>query len=830
MRKPLQLTLAASALAAAVVAAVLLVGRSPAITTGAPAAPLLSAYADNMSLISDLKDERVFRDRQLRMDGAAVEGDGVSMPAPGVLEFTSFNGVKLSQRVTGAALVAGQERRALARSSTSPIAGGDAKTSSVRFDGFFEGLDLEYRYDGRDVEEFFHVSDALKARVASGGNDVELTAVFPGLTREKSYVRPSAPPQAPGPEQLAGGVPPPPPDTRAPHNRHVEGTGSVELYADLGRFVLPPAIARDDAGHEQLLTRRFEYTDDGLEVRVRVPAEWVKEATGRVVIDPSIIDSNRQIAITGWSSYGYSLVRTSNNNLHVVYAAVYNGRWSIAYSRSTNNGVSWTQPALAFEGDSTIFDVQPPTIAVDANDTIHAVWATYGQLGSDSGTVAGSYAMLMHYARCANGCAVPNWQFQGERGGKLLTPDIGARTYQYNSHLAIDRDNRAHITFMNCSSFCSTQYLTISSDEIVDNSRPPPTDDWSYALFIDAQNVPEVFTINWFCDNRGCGGYIINLSYSESLSDWVRSPATQPTFGSLFANSGCNQNYGWAYNIAGSVGPDGNIHLVTSMYTGCSYGYFPAYVKFDPVNKVFSEATFVEPPASANGYWVWTNSVVTVDKNNVPYVVWGEHSSRNNIFLAHKNPGETSFTTREQLVRSTNASDPKVLCSKYWPASMRGVDGSHLDTVIVFGGNQLQYLSTGAPLDAPTAIAPRNGTYLANAHPTFSWQRLRTDDGSGRTTYTLELDDRPSFDSPSHFTQAVGSAVSANYAGPALGDGRCYYWRLTAANAVGTGPAGDPLELCVDLTAPAGFQNVSPADGSDPATRTPRFQWSVAAD
>ena len=88
MRKPLQLTLAASALAAAVVAAVLLVGRSPAITTGAPAAPLLSASADNMSLISDLKDERVFRDRQLRMDGAAVEGDGVSMPAPGVLEIT----------------------------------------------------------------------------------------------------------------------------------------------------------------------------------------------------------------------------------------------------------------------------------------------------------------------------------------------------------------------------------------------------------------------------------------------------------------------------------------------------------------------------------------------------------------------------------------------------------------------------------------------------------------------------------------------------------------------------------------------------------------------
>jgi hypothetical protein len=144
--------------------------------------------------------------------------------------------------------------------------------------------------------------------------------------------------------------------------------------------------------------------------------------------------------------------------------------------------------------------------------------------------------------------------------------------------------------------------------------------------------------------------------------------------------------------------------------------------------------------------------------------------------------------------------------------------------------NQLQYISTGAPLDAPTPTSPRNSTYVATSQPTFAWQRLRTDSANGSTFYTLEVDERPSFDSPQLFSQAAGSAVSAIYAGPALQDGHCYYWRLQATNDVGDGPRGDPQEFCVDLTPPAAFQNVSPADGSDPATRTPRFQWSVAAD
>lgn len=828
MKKNLGLALGASALSV-IGAAALLVGTNQATPLPEVAVPDTGG-TENSSLISELRDERAHRNKTLRIDGLTVVGEGVSMPAPGVLDFSSATGVSVRQRVSGAAIVAGTERRPIERQASAARSGGDATHSSIRYDDFFAGLDLEYRYDGRDVEEFFHVDDQLRDSVGNSGSDIELTALFPGLTRENAYVRPS---RTDPPHPATFGASPPQPDLRPPHQRPIEGTGQVELYASLGRFTLPPAVAFDDAGHRRELVRRFEFGSDGLEVRVTVPGAWLRETSGHVVVDPSIIDNNRQIEISGWNSYGYSMVKTSNGNLHVVYAAVYNGRWAVAHSRSTNNGISWTTPALAFQSDATVFDIQPPTIAVDANDTIHAVWATYGEFSDGSDTLRETYAMLMQYARCANGCVVPNWQFQGTAGGKVLTPNNSAFTYQYNAHLAVDSANTAHITFMNCSNFCEQIYMTIDASEVIDDARPGPSSQaWSYGLFIDANDVPEILSTEYFCDNRGCGYFIVNYFYSAADADWVVS-TSQTMLGTTFASpdgNTCNNNYAYAYALNGSVGPDGNIHLVMAVYTPCGNGYFPAYIKFDPNSRTFSEGVFVDSPSTNNGRFVQTTPIVTVDVNNVPYVIWSEQSSRKSIFVAHKDLGQQFFTPREQLVRATNASDPKALCSKFWPAFMRGVDGNNLHVISVFGGNQLQYISTGAPLDAPTPTSPRNSTYVATTQPTFAWQRLRTDNANGSTTYTLEVDERPSFDSPQLSAQPVGSAVSGVYGGPSLQDGRCYYWRLYATNAIGEGPRGDPQEFCVDLTPPAAFQNVSPADGSDPATRTPRFQWSVAAD
>jgi len=840
MKKTLGLTLGVSALGVVGAAALLFGTNQPARLPDVGTTDDIAAAAANTSLISTLRDERVARNKEMRIDGLAVFGEGISMPAPGVLEFSSATGVSVRQRVSGAAIVAGDERRPIERQASVARSGGDALHSSIRYDDFFAGLDLEYRYDGKDVEEFFHVDDQLRDSVGKSGSNIELTTLFPGLTRQNAYVRPSRT-DPPDPTTF-GTEPPPPPDLRPPHERPVDGTGEVELYASLGRFILPPAVATDDAGHRLELARHFEFGDDGLAVKVTVPGTWLRETSGHVVVDPSIIDNQRQITISGYSSYGYSIVKTSNGNLHVVYAAVYNGRWAVAHASSANNGVSWTAPSLAFEADATVFDIQPPTIAVDANDTIHAVWGTYGESTDGGDTIAGSYAMLMRYARCTNACVVPNWSFQGTTGGKVLTPNNAAYTYQYNPKLAIDSTNTAHITFMSCSSGCEQRYVTVDSSEILDDARPgPPSQAWSYGLFIDANDVPEVFSTEYFCSGSGCGYFLVNYFYSVSASDWVQS-TTQAITRAAFRSpdgSSCSYDYAYSYSLNGSVGPDGNIHIVMATYSYCGNGYFPTYIKFNPSGQgvtgtpnargAYSEAVFVQSPQNT-GPWIQTTPMVTVDVNNVPFVVWSERSSRKIIYVARKNLGQTFFTAREQLVRANNSSDPKVLCSKYWPSFMRGVDGNNLHIVAVFGGNQLQYISTGAPLDAPSPSSPRNSAYVGTAQPTLAWQRLRTDNASGNTTYTFEVDERPSFDSPQFFRRAAGSVVSTVYNGPALRDGGCYYWRLFATNPVGAGPKGEPQEFCVDLTPPAAFQNSSPADASDPATRTPRFQWTVAAD
>jgi hypothetical protein len=207
--------------------------------------------------------------------------------------------------------------------------------------------------------------------------------------------------------------------------------------------------------------------------------------------------------------------------------------------------------------------------------------------------------------------------------------------------------------------------------------------------------------------------------------------------------SSCSYDYAYSYSLNGSVGPDGNIHIVMATYSYCGNGYFPTYIKFNPSGQgrtgtpnargAYSEAVFVQSPQNT-GPWIQTTPMVTVDVNNVPFVVWSERSSRKIIYVARKNLGQTFFTAREQLVRANNSSDPKVLCSKYWPSFMRGVDGNNLHIIAVFGSNQLQYISTGAPLDAPSPSSPRNSAYVGTAQPTLAWQRLRTDNASGNTT------------------------------------------------------------------------------------------------
>jgi len=797
---------------------------------GEPAAERAAAFhpaADNLTEITTLADDRAARAASLRVEGNVIRGDGIDMPEPGTLAFTAFNGAKVTQRVDAAVVVdAGGQKHTLARQPSEGTATGDGEKSQARFADFFAGLDLEYTWDGRDIEEFFHVDDGLRQDVVRSGGSLVLTTVFPGLDPRNAALR-NMSNQAPDPRTLAEGEPlPAPPLPGQP----IDTRGEVELYADLGRFILPPAVAVDGADQRLELDRHFEFTSRGLEVAVTVPASWLATTEGRVVIDPSVVDNRRTINLSNGNSYGYSIVRDSLGRLHVVYAAVYDGSWSVAYSSSSDNGLSWTRPTRVFSGVSTIYYLEPPTLAIDSQNNLHTAWSMYGQFTIDNGDIdtldTSNFASLVRYARCSDGCGSSNWQFQGTPSGKFISQNSSADTYEYGPHLAIDGNDTAHLMYMVCSNDCFLQYLTIDvSENVTSDLESPGQYLWDYGFYIDSSNTPNVFYSEYSCTGS-CSYKLRRAIYDTNLGAWVDRGVFDPRESSFANNSGgaCgNSSYAYLYGISGSVGPDGIIHLAFSVYNGCN-GYFPAHVAFNTVSNTFGDAVFVRKPSNSGSFLNATNPLVTVDQENDLHFLWNERASRNTLFLAKKALGATLFTAPEQLLRAGNASPIKVLCSKYFPLSMRGVNGENLSILVVFGGNSLQYLSTGAPLDFPVASAPRNHSYTETLTPTFTWLKLRNDPGT--FDYVVEVDESPLFDTALLTSLRSNRSATVRFAPSGrLRDEGCYYWRVRAENSVGAGPNSEPFEFCVDTTPPRAARLIAPANGSDPGTRTPTFVW-----
>ena len=803
----------------------------PAVTR----AQAIHPSADNLTDISTLADERVARAASLHAEGKGIRGEGIDMPEPGTLAFTSFNGAHITQRVAAADVVDRDgQRRALARQPSEGVATGDGQKSQARFADFFAGLDLEYTWDGRDIEEFFHLDDGLRQDVVRSGGSLVLTTVFPGLDPKNAALQ-NMRKEAPDPRTLAKGQPlPAPPLPGQP----IDARGEVELYADLGRFILPPAVAIDGADHRSELDRRFAFTSQGLEVAVTVPASWLATTEGRVVIDPSVIDNRRTINLNDGNSYGYSIVRDSLNRLHVVYAAVYDGSWSVAYSSSSNNGISWTRPTRVFSGTSTVYYLEPPTLAIDSENTLHTAWSMYGEFSNDDGTVdtldGNNFASLVRYARCSDGCGASNWQFQGNPSGKFLTQSAASNTWEWGPRIAIDANDTAHLMYMVCSNDCFLTYLTIDADEnITADLEAPGQYLWDYGLFIDPTNTPNVYYSDYACTpSNGCRYLLRRAVYDTNLGAWADDgefDARQSSFANNALGICGNDNEAYLYGISGSVGPDGLMHIGFSIYNGCN-GYFPAHVAYDTGADRFTDAVFVKQPDSSSGRFIYaSNPLVTVDRENDVHFLWNERDTRNTLFVAKKTAGTELFSAPEQLLRAGNASPVKALCSKYFPAFMRGVDGENLSILVVFGGNSLQYLSTGAPLDAPVPSAPRNHSYTDTTTPNFSWLKLRNDPGT--FDYLVEVDESPLFNTPSLTALRSNRAATVRFealAGLSLRDEGCYYWRVRAENSVGSGPFSEPFEFCVDTTPPQPVRLIAPADGSDPGTRTPTFIWEPA--
>ena len=147
--------------------------------------------------------------------------------------------------------------------------------------------------------------------------------------------------------------------------------------------------------------------------------------------------------------------------------------------------------------------------------------------------------------------------------------------------------------------------------------------------------------------------------------------------------------------------------------------------------------------------------------------------------------------------------------------------------VLIFNGDKILYISTGAPVEGPQPMLPLEHSFIQDTTPTLEWRRVSSDNGTN-TDYEIQISNTPLF------TGATWTGVTGNantYTVPsAIADGQYRYWRVRAVNSFAAGPAGPIFEVGIDTTPPNTFNLLTPANNSDPGTRTPRFTWEPAVD
>ena len=120
--------------------------------------------------------------------------------------------------------------------------------------------------------------------------------------------------------------------------------------------------------------------------------------------------------------------------------------------------------------------------------------------------------------------------------------------------------------------------------------------------------------------------------------------------------------------------------------------------------------------------------------------------------------------------------------------------------------------------------APTNGTSGVSLTTTLDWTN-----SANATSYALLVDDDPAFGSPEIDAPSLATSEYSVTAGELWGS-TTYYWRVTAANGVGTtAAANNDFSFTTDVApAPYAFSLLSPPDTTEDVSTTVTFDWEDA--
>lgn len=750
--------------------------------------------------------------------------------------------------------------------TTKPAAHAQAgkDTSRLRYNRYFEGIDLEYRWDGQEIEEFFYLEDELKRSLVSANEGLDIVSVIAGLFRQNgAFLRSTATSMVDESYMTKDVTPPMPEDGLDKLMIH----GALELNHEGNRFALPAAFAFDNSNKHRTLPRTFEWTKSGLEVTTHVPAWYLRSAEGQVVIDPSVVTDGTALNLNTWNETNF--IKDSTGRMYAGHMGVYNGRWVASYVRSVDDsGLTWEEPRIIEPSYGSAENTHyTPNLVIDSTDTLHAAWSDHGRITdypAEKGTFY-SWGHRMRYAYCDDFCDDNAWLPQGTIP-KLVTVQANlaptAAQHQAVSHMAVDSSDVVHLQWAEWGTVAARhRYFQIAGGNVIEKPGLIWNDIHSHIVVDHADNVHYLASDYW--NNYSVRHYQWNRGTEvwDTKNEWVPRHEVVPDDPVTENVNEASDNGGrWHPRQLSAVADGTYIHLALNAYDRWSWYTVPdpaattgfsaasaatyeiLYGRYDIAADEWGTSTWPSGRGTDDYELLTTGNLfehnylpsMTMDAAGRVTIVWYKYTPPNNQILltqldAPYTPG--TWSPHQRIANSIGSQyNPQTLPSLYWPAWHRTLQAGLVQTVYIENGDRILYQASGTPVEGGEPRTPLNHSYVGVVTPTFVWSRIGAD--TGGITYWLEIAPDTVFEPGDTTRINAGNANTYTLSGaPAerIDDGEYGYWRVQAENAAGLGPFGSVYEVGVDTSAPGTFSLATPAHNSDPGTQTPNLVWNPAA-
>ena len=781
----------------------------------------------------------------LAADGVRIRTDEPTM------SYTTPNfDVTFTQQLTELRFIKDGEvvRRFEAKKSEASLEKKDAM-SVIRYGDVFPDVDVKYTYDGTLVEEFVIFSDAFKKTLARSGADrVEVVSRFPEIKSGNAEMMGLA---------TEGDATP---ITTSPltTNQELELLHAMMPVARLPKSNAFVEGQQDDKKSHYIADRTLTIEDDGTDIAVALPATYLAEAAGTVYLDPSIIDQSG--SQHGWTQ-GRRVVVDSEGLFHVVWMrnATYDdigaGRWRMVYAYG--DGTNWTYHGpIALPGPNTSLHQYYGGLAIDSQDNITVTW-----MEQNSGHPTDPNVWNIYWGRGYK----ENWTAYGKINEKPVN--------QYPGVLSVDSQDRVHLHY-GSPNLAKWAYLVPPVMEWVDlggqvqgsvnyaeGSGTVGLDDAFWIVNANTYTpqmlrcVPDFANGTGSCEFKGELGILTPDATTGGLSmDGMSASHRRTHQVSVAADSNGGFHAVWrmqVYQYEGQPHPQWGDRSTLPSWGNwrIAYGYHDGTEWVEEKSRIIDhdgfEAADPDDSLTANGGpgFNQDNPEITIDDNDNVHILYTEFSTPSKI-IYWTIPAGGSLTPVGQLAPFSGAQHYANLRWSLHPEDPDGagpltgnavISENIIEGLYVNDNSEMTFFSTGAPLELVDPREPVDHSFTNQTVPNFAWRRIALDEGTGNTTYKLEIATTPVF-APGDIILTRTGITSANYTlgsnggDPTLADGQYYYWRVTASNSNGEGPAGFPFELGVDTQPPSAFNLLAPANGSDPQTKTPTFQWEASVD